>query len=365
MNKDIFQNLLKIDRDLINADTKLSILKHFTPINIEEEKKKFIDSKGTYIPKFKYKKLNINLNEVYEKVSAIKIPRSDLSGIYKRKKEEILNEIMLLKAFEKQDIKGLNKYCKHLYGKVNAKNLEYSNNILSQKKDIYRETDFLSFNDLENIVEEYNKKYDINLKLKEANIVSRFTIIFNDVLLVKYGCLVGKKEIKSVIAHEIEGHHLRRENAKNHKLKIFYYGTAGYVDTEEGIATYNQNKFIDTKDEKYYFNAERYYFINFMLNNTYSKTLKELKKYYNDDYSKIFDNILRLKRGLKDISQNYCYTKDLIYINGYLELLDFIDNGGDIKELYFGKIGVKDLEEIKNSKLVKIDLSKLKIPLFY
>jgi hypothetical protein len=44
MNKDILQNLIKTDRDLIKIDKKLSILKIVTPINIEEEKKKFIDS---------------------------------------------------------------------------------------------------------------------------------------------------------------------------------------------------------------------------------------------------------------------------------------------------------------------------------
>ncbi len=364
-NKEIFTKLLKIDRDLIKIDKKLSILKIITPSNIEEEKEKFITSNWVYIPELKYEKININLKKNLENLKNIKIPKSDLSWIYKIKKDELINKIKFLEAFEKQDVKKMNKYSVLLYWDIIKANLEYSKNLISNKWELYEEKDFIYFEEITQLVKEYNKLYNLNLKVEEKNIVSRFTIIQSEVLLVKYNAIIWKKEIKAIMAHEIEAHHLRRINSKKQKLKIFYYWTAKYINTEEWLATYNQDFFLDKNDEKYYFNAERYYFIDYAKNHSYTDLLEELKKYYNADYSKIFDMILRFKRWIKNVKSNYCYTKDLIYIDWHLEILDFINNWWDLKELYFWKIWVKDLEEIRNSDIVKIDLNKLKFPLFY
>jgi hypothetical protein len=259
----------------------------------------------------------------------------------------------------------MNKYSTLLYWDISEKNLEYSKQIISQRWEIYTEKEFLNFEDILKIIEKYNKLYDINLKVEERNIVSRFTIIQSEMLLVKKHALIWKKEIKSIMAHEIETHHLRRINSKKQKLKIFYYWTAKYINTEEWLATYNQDFFLDKNDVKYYFNAERYYFINYCLSHNYTDLIKELKDYYNNDYSKIFDMLLRFKRWVENIETNYCYTKDLIYIDWYVELVDFIANWWNLKELYFWKIWVKDLDEIRNSNILKIELEKLKTPVFY
>jgi hypothetical protein len=39
--------------------------------------------------------------------------------------------------------------------------------------------------------------------------------------------------MRSVIAHEIEGHYLRKVNGYHSKYSIFSYGTTGYLPIEE------------------------------------------------------------------------------------------------------------------------------------
>lgn len=364
MNKDIFQNLLKIDRDLIKIDKKLSILKILTPINIEEEKKKFIESEGKYIPKLKYKKLNLNLEAIRDFISNIKIEKTELKGIYKRKKQEILDKINFLDAFLEQNLKKLNKYSQKIYWNVIMGNLIYSTKLLENKKNIIHRNNFIDINDIKSIISDYNKTYSTKLIIEEKDIVSR-CIIFEDTLYIKNNSNIDNSEIRSIIAHEFEWHYLRKINWRKQKLKIFSYWTAWYMWLEEWIATYNQDPFIDSSYEKYFFNAERYYFINYIQKHNYEELINELKKYYENDFSKIFDMLVRLKRWLNNISKNYCFTKDLAYVNWYLDLIKFIENWWNIKELYFWKIWLNDLEEIKKAQLVKIDLNKLKIPLFY
>lgn len=362
MNKDIFQNLLKIDKYLIKIDKKLSILKILTPTNIEEEKGKFIESEGKYIPELKYKKLKLNLEEISIFISNIKIEKTELQGIYKRKKQEILDKINFLNAFLEQDIKKLNKYSQKIYWNVILENLVYSIELLKNKKNIIPQNDFIGINNIKDIVKEYNKIYSINLNVVEKDIVSR-CIIFEDTLYIKNNSNIEKSELRSIIAHEFEWHYLRKTNWRKQKLKIFSYWTAWYMWLEEWIATYNQDPFIDSSYEKYFFNAERYYFVDYIQKHNYKELINELKKYYENDFSKIFDMLVRLKRWLNNVSKKYCFTKDLAYINGYIDLIKFIENWWNIKELYFWKIWLNDLEEIKKANF--LNTNKLKIPKFY
>jgi hypothetical protein len=89
-----------------------------------------------------------------------------------------------------------------------------------------------------------------------------------------------------------------------------------------------------------------------------------MEKYYNYDYDTIFKYLVRFKRWIQDCSKNYCYMKDIVYLNWFLEVRDFIKNGWNVKELYFWKISLQDLDEIKKSEFLDIKVDDLKIPLF-
>jgi len=357
------EQLLKLDKELIDIDKKLNILKIITPKNTEGERLKFIQSSWNYIPQLEYNELNLNLDDLYEKVSKIEITDIPMFWIYSRKKEEIINKLYFLKAFEIQDIKNLNKYSKEIYGDIILENLEYSKKLIFNGIKLHNEKEYLTIEEIKKYINKFNHIYSINVEFKEKHIVSRFLMSGNK-LYIKPRSLVWHREIRSIIAHEIEWHYFRKINWMKSKYSIFWSWTAGYLINEEWIATYNQNKFLKKDDKKYYYNTERYYFINYALNNSYVELLQEYKKYYKDDYETIFRYLVRLKRWVKDVSENYVFTKDVIYLNGYMEIKDFIKNGWDLKELYFGKISIKDLEEIKKSDFLELKVDDLKIPFF-
>jgi len=90
--------------------------------------------------------------------------------------------------------------------------------------------------------------------------------------------------MRAVIAHEIEGHYLRKINGRKQKFSLFASGTAGYIVTEEGLAIYNQSRFLTKKDQKYYSIFERYYFLDIALKNSYKDMVQKHLEYYNNDY---------------------------------------------------------------------------------
>ena len=57
---------------------------------------------------------------------------------------------------------------------------------------------------------------------------------------------------------------------------------------------------------------------------------------------------LKVKRGMGDTSKPGAFTKDIIYYKGFKEIVDFVENGGKIKDLYIGKLNLRDLDTVKD-----------------
>ncbi len=355
--------LEELDKNLISIDKKLLILKNITPINIKEEKQKFIESKWEYIPKLEYKELKIDFNKLKEELNKIEISDIPLASIFKRKKDEILDKINFLQAFWNKEDKSITHYSTKLFGESNSENLQYALEIINSKIETKEETEFLSFEEIIDTIKKFNHIYNIKISLKKAEKSARFTMS-GDILYIRPDAKVWKKELRSIIAHEIEGHYLRKINWRKIKYNIFSHWTAKYLEIDEWIAIFNQNRFLNKSDRKYYSIYERYYFLNYALNHSYKELLKEMEKYYKQDYEKIFNFILRLKRATTSFDSPWVFCKDNVYLNWYLKILDYIENSGKLEDLYIWKIALEDLSEIKNSYFIKFDFSDIITPFF-
>jgi len=361
IKKNYDTQLRKIDKSIVSIDKKLLILKAITPINLEEEKEKFIKSWGEYIPHFKYSSLNKDLENIEKDLNSIEIPDIPLSGIYRRKKEEIYNKIQFLKSFRDEDVSSQLKSSISLFWEVDKDTLSYCKEVLKNKPDCKKEEDCLDFYWIKKYINKFNHIYWINIVLKKWNRASRFVMKW-DVLLYSPWASVWKKEMRSIVAHEIEWHYLRRVNWRKMEYSIFWSWTAGYLEIDEWIAVYNQNRFLNNYDVKYYWIFELYYFVNYALNHSYSKLISKILEFYNYDLDRSFYRLVRLKRWFWDVSSSWVFTKDLVYLNGLMKIEKFIKNWGDLKELYLWKISIEDLDELKESYFIQLRFNENKIP---
>lgn len=352
--------LLDIDKALAKIEKKCLILKYVTPSNIEEEKQKFIEKKGEYVPKFRYNQIPFSLEESLIALKAIEIPDIPLSRLLKRKKQEIQDKLLFLQAFQEQNHSSMQELSTKIFGDIETENFLYTKKILDWKTDVIPEDEMLDFEQIHSFIKKFNHIYTIKTRLVEGNLPARFTMK-GDELIIKKGATVWKRELRSIIAHEIEGHYLRKLNGRQQKLSIFSRGTAHYTETEEGIAIYNQSRFISPNDRKYYSIYERYYFLEYARKHSYRRLISKLAEYYENEYERVFSYMLRIKRGWKDVSKSGVFMKDTVYVNGYLKVQNFVDNGGSLEDLYMGKISIEDLDEIQNSFMVP-KLKDMKIP---
>ena len=364
ITKNYEHQLLRIDKALIGADKKLMILKYLTPNNLIQEKINYINKKGDYIPQFTYEPLKIELDKIREEVEKIDFWDLPLSELYRRKKDEVILKLDLLKAFQDDDYKKLADLSKKLYGDVTEENLLRSFSAIESKGDIVSEEEFLVFEEIENIVKKFNHIYGIDIRpMETANMVSRFAMSANR-LKVKAWTKIWKNEFRSIIAHEVEWHYLRKFNWKKLMYSIFSYGTAWYLPTEEGVAIYNQYRLLTPKMRKFFSIYERYKFVHSAVNSSHEDLMKEFIEFYKWDLERVFTYFSRLKRGARDVTDEWVFMKDVVYLNGYAQVEQFIEEWWDLKDLFIWKIGIDDIDYVKSENILWIKQTNLVVPMY-
>ena len=173
----------------------------------------------------------------------------------------------------------------------------------------------------------------------------------NKVVCIKRGERFSGQGIERLIVHELKTHAFRLENARLQKYKLFQIGFANYLETEEGIATLNEEKadyLLHNKIKRNY--AGRVIAVNLALEKGFADVFAELERYFSEEDA--WDITLRVKRGLKDTGQAGAFTKDHLYLTGNIKIKEF-QKKGNVRELYIGKIGIEHLPLLKNFKELK------------
>jgi len=328
------------DQKICKIIGSISVLSILTPNNLDSEIQKFKQNK-TYNPQFTYNPITIDTIELRHNLSQIYTDESPFGTLASNKIKE-LN--LLLDLIENRgSAKTITEISSLIYGSPNKNDLNYFNKIkLKRQKE-----EKLSAKELKIAFEETLNNYGINnwKIIIKKNIISNCVVNKNRKIFIKEDGKFTKSRIDNLIIHEIETHLLTAENGLKQNLKLFNKGFAGYLKTQEGLALYNleQNQAIPYEIGNKTGQLES---ILLSLENSFVDTFNELKQkgLTTDSALRL---VLRAKRGLSDTSKPGAFTKDYVYYSGKKEIDEFIENGGNIKDLYLGKFNVKDLDLIK------------------
>lgn len=132
---------------------------------------------------------------------------------------------------------------------------------------------------------------------------------------------------------------MRAENGFNQDLKIFGVGLRDYLSTEEGLTSYFEEKTGLSNLEVMRSYAGRVLAVDCLCSGkSFRETFDFLRTYFDDENA--WKLCVRVFRGGG-------FTKDYVYLKGYFEVKDFIESGENVRDLYVGKIGLKDLEFVE------------------
>lgn len=338
-------NYYDLDQQLINIDNKIKLLYHLRPINLVQEKERFFND-NKYNPEFEYPKMKFNTMETFDEIYKIETDNSPLGKIFEEKKKEIIIKINLLESINEENF---TRYSSELYGSPSEEDYKFcKKNILENKKLETGESQNINSEEAKIEFEKAFKRYSLNWKVKlKEDLVSNCVAGKNNSLFLKSDAIFSKERIEELIIHEIETHIITAENGKNQPYSIFNRGLANYLTTQEGLAMYNVEKQRNQDFLKNIKALSHIIAIYESKNHGFREVYNSLRELgLGEEQS--FRSTLKAKRGFYNTSREGAFTKDYIYFKGYFKVKKYIEEGGDIKELFMGKFDLDDLAIIKN-----------------
>lgn len=333
--------ILKVDRELAHISSKLPF-GAINPTNIISEEKKVLKDQE-YNPEFHYKPLTSNLIKLRNDLRKIKIPRTNIGKILHEKRIELLKDVFMLKSL------GTKEFTKHSlahYGRPSKELLNKAKRFLLLKPEKNNELVLGKISIVKKFLYSL-MKHNSNCEIVERDMAATAAVnSHKKKLYLNPNRAFTESDLQRLTVHEVGTHIKRGENARKQKLNLFLIGFPGYLATEEGLAMYNEEKAGLLTNNLLRNYAARVVGVDLALKNSFNIVYNSLREFLPDeDALKIS---IRVKRGLKNTSKPGGFTKDFVYLQGWYDVRRFVAKGGNVKDLYMGKIGVRHVPILKD-----------------
>jgi hypothetical protein len=348
MNKEGF---FTIEQNYFNLRKQIKMTEYTTPINLQVEKITFIErykKKQYYNPYFEYK--NTDYSEyikelVHFKELFLKTEHS-LSNLYVLK---IDDEIEWIKNFSNKH-STFSQWLSSIYGIPQKNVFEYAHEVISNTKKMEQPLNRdLSPIDVKHKIKSEIQNFRFNdWTIEIKNMSARMSV--NNLLRtvnINENAVFSMDEVERLFIHEIGTHILRGENGAKQSSLLFKYGFPRYLETEEGLAVFSEelNNLKKIEDMSRY--SLRVVACSLCFKMDFYCLFDYIQQFA--DLEMAFDIVARIKRGLNDTCEFGGYTKDQIYLSGYLKIKE-LDNS-ELRKLYMGKIGIDDIKYIEKSNI--------------
>ncbi len=339
-------DLRGVDRVFGQIDKDLLLLKHIKPLNLEEEQLR-LQADALYNPTFVYSEIETNLDETRKKLDEPIKDDSPLGILLEKKRKELITRIDLLQSRGKNE--QFTKLSQKLFGKPNASLLSAAQKECDEREACDANTKKpLSAEDALKKFEAVLKRYalhDWQVSIRQK-LVARVTVGGSKIYIRADGTF-SEEDIDSLIAHEIETHVLTAENGTHQPYHLLRRGPTGYLDTQEGLAIYNERRVLGPYAEKRYNPPKNLLGLEYSLGHSLAQTRTYLEAELGYTPERALQQSISMKRGLGDTSDAGGFTKSMTYFRGVRAIEKFVDGGGDLKRLYIGKVALDDLELIE------------------
>jgi len=330
--KDYKEELFSIAQTCIQIKKTLSITPYLTPINYEEEEKKFFKS-NSYNPQYKY--LIEDLENREKEILDIK------SRILKLDIPQKLSEYLLQYII---DLELINHARRSIGEPVFA---DYATDIFAEElEETFHEQfipkDFIFEN------EEKGKLLDA-YQIKEffEEILNHYNMHDYTVEIIKNGPIItagahrivlGEKirryenNVKCLGIHEVESHALQFYNVRKSESPLLALVRFSKLRVwSEGLAVFNEVQTKLLTESKYNVYLKRFEAVK-MINNSF----RDIYNYIAESLPEreAFKIAFRVKRGLSDTGLPGGFPKDLVYILGYLKVSEYVKKGNSRAHFY-------------------------------
>lgn len=337
---------------------------YLVPENFEQEKKVFLES-AEYNPQFRYRTARKNRG-VFDKLRDIE----EISDVDPEISNYIIETIRdkeqagdLLAAigsdsrfvqiseerFGRVSYALFRRACKILRGK-------YGDILVADRNERLRRK-MLRYDDIVPIFERAFSTFGLEgweLAPSKAIESKGFrTVVKTKRIMVDPKVEISAEKLRKTIIHEVATHAIRSQNGYRTGYELFGKpNIKEYLDDEEGLAMYNEEKYGLLRERDIRRRAALVYAIYLGHRSSFRHVFDALSAVYFPEDA--FDVVFRVKRGMSDTSRPGCYYRDACYLRGYLKLRrKLAGNAVGYRYMYAGKIPYSHLFLVEEGILPK------------
>lgn len=338
--REIVPDVWEIDRQLVEVDNRIKFLMLVSPVNGSKAWKEFKKNRYSQNPVFHYRMIPVDPELLKRKLYNIRIETIDdptLSYLFREKRAETDKMLTMLAERESPDFLYGSL---QLYGGVDNQLLTDAKNIIevvssaTVKKNEGRE-----YYDAREFAELARQEL-LFLKKQWSGVADKVEIKDSiDSMLVDKGVFyipektrMRKERAEAMIQHEIGTHIVTWYNGRNQPLKLLSSGVPGYEELQEGIAVLAEYLTGGLSAGRMKELAGRVIAVDSLINHQdFKKTFELLTEQYHFKPRKAFFITTRVYRAGG-------FTKDAIYLRGFIALINFLKKGNSLEPLLIGKI---------------------------
>jgi uncharacterized protein (TIGR02421 family) len=338
-----------VDQQLSEVSEAFDFILQVTPTNTDDAWKQFCEHDFKIEPVLQYRSLPYDPTLLKRKLFNIEVEAVEdptLHLLFDRKRDELDQQ---LSALRQLDTPSFVLSSLQLYGKPDVSLVELAESIVLQHPNPTTNDHKGGCASLDDVVRMSREEIDgYHQVLSEFNglveisdeIASGF-LVSQGRLLISRSLRISNRRIASLLHHEIGTHLLTYFNGRCQPLRQLYAGLDGYEGLQEGLAVMAEYLTGGLTANRLRTLAGRVLVADLMLQGaSFVKAFERLRDPYRFTAQRAFLMTLRVFRGGG-------LTKDIIYLRGFRDLLEYLGSGHELEPLYVGKIGLHHLPSIQ------------------
>ncbi len=327
--------IYSVDKNMYRILKNFELLVYVNPINTASEHRRFVKNKFTELPRFKYSPIRINPFELKQQLSSLQT--KDISDVSIRH----LYESVINSYFDKTDLLASLNTRKFLYNSLryfgrpskkdllNAEYLLHLPVIPSEPKKV----PFIPVEEGVSIFKNALDAYGMECKIDMSTKVISKVMVLNSkrTILFRPDAKFTLKEVHALVEHEIGVHMVTTQNSSDHDLKIFNLGLPVNTKTQEGLAILAEYLSGNITLKRLKKLAMRVVVTDMMCSGAdFIECFNYLHGKQQVPSDEAYTIVTRIFRGGG-------FTKDYLYLNGFVQILRMWNSDQSLLPLLVGK----------------------------
>jgi uncharacterized protein (TIGR02421 family) len=339
LDKTIQSSILKVDKEMYHLLKNFELLAFVNPNNYTQEKKRFLRNQYSEIPKFKYSPIRINPFELKQELSNLRV--QDISDVSIRD----MYESVINSYFDKIDLLSSLNTPKFLYnslryfGRPSRKDIQNALYFLHLPEIAGepKKSPTLGIDEAMASFKEGLEAYGFESKMETSNRVISQVMVLNakKKILFNPNAKFTRGQINALVEHEIGVHMVTTMNSNAQKLHLFNLGLPVNTMTQEGLAILAEYLSGNISMKRLKKLAYRVIVVDMLCSGAdFIECFHFLVNDHDLDHDDAFSVVTRIFRGGG-------FTKDYLYLSGFVKILRLWENGQDLEPLLVGKTSLE------------------------